>query len=357
MGDRRARRARTLTIAVLAMVMSAILGWALATVLRPIEDPLEVVDHALVTVERGTVETSMVATAVAQWTSRSWGVNRARGVVTSIPASSDNVVDQGDILYTVDLRPVVIAEGEVPSFRDIGEGDAGDDVRQLQRLLSDRGLYRGRMSGKAGPETAEAIRAWQRELDVESTGISGAGDIVFVETLPARIRLDAGQLTRGDTLDGGERLVSTLSSAPDFALVVTVAQAGQAPIGTRVEITGPEGVRWTAEVAGQERDPETDLVTLDVTAEGGGAVCGAQCAAIPVGGETTMPARVVTQEPVEGLVVPSIALVSSATGGIELVDADGARIAVTVGASAHGMSVVEGVEEGLRVRIPSGPGQ
>jgi hypothetical protein len=60
----------------------------------------------------------------------------------------------------------------------------------------------------------------------------------------------------------------------------------------------------------------------------------------------------VTVETVRGATVPSAALLTHPDGTVAVVDAAGEEHPVTVVASARGMSLIEGVELGLRVRLP-----
>ena len=45
----------------------------------------------------------------------------------------------GGVLYRVDDRPVLLLCGTVPAYRALHVGDAGQDVRQLNRNLHVRG--------------------------------------------------------------------------------------------------------------------------------------------------------------------------------------------------------------------------
>jgi hypothetical protein len=53
------------------------------------------------------------------------------------------------------------------------QGDEGEDVRQLQRLLQLLGDYEERIDGDFGPATEEAVRAYQDRNDLQVDGIVG----------------------------------------------------------------------------------------------------------------------------------------------------------------------------------------
>lgn len=343
-----------LAAAVALLVAGGLIAWAVWSVLRPAEDPVRAVNHTYVEVAAGEVGASLLLNVVAEWTPEPVGDNRTAGIVTQVLVEEGAEVDQGTVLYSVDLRPVVIARGEVPAFRDVSAGSVGEDVRQVQQMLSDLGFYSGTVDGEAGSGTESAIRKWQESLGVEQTGVVASGDIVFVPSLPTRIALDTDVVYRGATLIGGEQVVSELSASPDFTLPVTDTQAGMIPTGTRVEITSPQGSVWEAQAIDQQRDESAGTVVIGLTGLDGRVVCDDECGQVPVTGQSTLFSRIVTVETVSGLVVPSAALVTDADGQVAVIDEVGDLIAVTVVTSARGMSVIEGVTEGMRVRVPAG---
>ena len=337
-----------------AVLVSVVLGgaavWAAGYVMRPAADPLGSNDHVLVEVVDGEVGSSISLNAVARWPTTSAGVNRASGVVTSLVAEGATTVTQGSSLFTVGLRPVVVGEGPVPAFRPIGPGERGDDVAQVQRLLRDLSLYQGSINGRVDSKTETAIRAWQRRLKLPVTGRVEAGDIVFLPDLPSRVALDPKVVAVGKQLSGGEEVLSVLSDEPDFEIPVSTSQRSLIPEGTVVELTGPQGESWNA-VTGAPRageGPELAVVPLEATER---SICADQCGSLAVTGETRLAAKVITVPTRSGLVVPSSALVSGLNGEVGVVDEGGAMHTVQVVASARGMSVIEGVERGLRVRV------
>src|SRR5919198_1820454 len=61
-------------------------------------------------------------------------VNRARGVYTALPAPGQ-VIRQGQPLYEVGYRPVVLLDASAPAARSLSQGDSGPDVHQLNADL------------------------------------------------------------------------------------------------------------------------------------------------------------------------------------------------------------------------------
>jgi len=340
-------------VGVACLVVGAVVAWAVLTVLRPAEDPLEVSGFTYVTVAEGEVGSSINLNTVAAWSPVPAGSNQAAGVVTAVKVKPGDQVKPGAVLYTVDLRPVVIAAGAVPAFRDIGAGTHGADVRQLQRLLAAVGVYKGKADGKVGAGTVSAIKAWQKKSGFPVTGTVARGDVIFVPALPTRVSLDSEVIARGNTVSGGEKVVRTLPASPRFTVPVTDSQAGMMPAGTVVQIASPDGDVWDAVAGEQTTDEQSGTVTVALTGPDGGVICGEQCGQVPVTGEARLGSQIITVPTVQGLVVPSAALITDADGKTAVIDKKGTRHPVTVTASARGMSVIDGVDAGLDVHVPA----
>lgn len=329
------------------------LGWAAATVFIPPAESIEEATYTLVRVESGTVSSTMRLTVGAEWTTQPAGVNRAAGVLTAVTVTYGQSVDAGAVLFRVDERPVVIAEGDVPAYRALNHGTSGTDVAQLQDFLTQLGYYQGIADGKMGDATVAATKAWQRTIGVTATGVVQASDLVFVPTLPARVALDAETMTLGAALAGDEPVISTLSAVPVFTAAVTDAQAGQVPVGTAVDIeAGANRAPWRARVDSYTTGTDGGSVAV-LTGLDGAALCAEECEVVPAQGRTVYSAQAQIVPPVEGLVVPSAALVSSADGTTAVVTDNGTRVNVEVTATALGMSVVTGVDPGVQLRVPA----
>lgn len=353
----RPRRGRTwmirLVSAAVLLGVGAGVGWAGSVLFAPNQQPLGTAPFTLVSAQVGRVSSSVSLNTVARWDLVPLGTNQAVGVVTGVAVAQGQEVGQGTVLYTVDLRPVIVAQGAVPTFRSITSGTSGEDVIQLQKMLTDLGFFHGTVDGRARWSTRSAVMAWQKSLGQPQTGTVDVGDVVFVPTLPTRVALNTDVLFRGAALVGGERVVQGLSAAPRFTVPVTAAQAAAMPAGTSVEVSSPGGDAWSATVARQDSDLQSGQVSLVLQGAGGQTVCRGDCGQLPVDVETRLLSRVVTVPATDGLVVPSAALATGADGQMYVIGQDGQRMPVTVAASAHGMSVVDGVAAGTKVRVPA----
>lgn len=341
---------------VILLAAGAAVGWAGSTVFAPPPDVLDSTPFTTAEVVRGEVGSSINLNTVAEWKPVPIAANLASGTVTSVSVTAGQEVGVGSVLYAVNLRPVVIAQGDVPAFRTLSRNTTGADVAQLQAMLTQLGFYKGDVSGNFGWLTQAAVEAWQKSLGVDDDGVVQAGDVVFVPSLPTRISLDADKVVRGASLGASDPVISGLPAAPTFRVPVTDTQSAMMPNGTRVEVTGPDGQAWEGFVV--DRATQQQGGTIDVILGGadGAPVCGTECGAISVTEQSLLRSQVVTVETVTGLTVPSAALVSRADGTIAVLEEDGTEHQVTVVTSARGMSVVEGVSAGLRVRVPASGG-
>jgi peptidoglycan hydrolase-like protein with peptidoglycan-binding domain len=349
----RGRRWTIVSVAVVSVLASCAVTWAAATVFAAPQASSVSDTYTTATVRLGRVESSISLNVAASWTKTLVASNLASGTVTSVVMAQGAELETGSILYTVDLRPVVVAEGQVPAFRDIAAPLKGADVSQLQAMLTHLGLYDGKADGEAGTSTVNAIKRWQKALGVEPDGVVHRGDLVFVPSLPARLTLDPSAITVGKAVGGGEPAIFGLPGSPTFTAPVAQSQAAAIPAGAEVEITAPSGQTWTAVAGSQATSSDTpDTTVVELSGLAGGPICGEECGSVPTADKTLLPSRAITVKPTSGMVVPSAALSTRANGTITVTDAKGQRHVVTVVAAAQGTSVITGVPEGLHVRIP-----
>ena len=277
------------------------------------------------------------------------GYNGLPGTVTSVADTGE--VDDGDVLYAVDTVPVRAVTGTVPFWRPLGPGDHGDDVAQLQRALVDLGYLSGEADGRFGFSTAEAVRAWQRDLGLEATGTVPLGEVVAVPVLPARLKLGEAIVTAA-RLAGGEPAVYASTGEVSFALVVSTSQAGLIPPDATV-VVEHEDRRWTA-VLGESQFGDDGNVRFTLTAPDGGVVCGDECASLPATERASLRAQVTIVPEVTGPSVPVGAVRTDPDGEAWVLMADGTRRTVTVLGSSGGVAVVSGLTVGERVVVTGG---
>ena len=400
---------------------------------------------ATVTVSEMTVGTTMPIAVSAVWERAPFGVGAASGTLTSIDVSDGEVVQVGQQLFTVDARPVVAAVGSMPAFRDLQQGDAGPDVRQLQELLQATGYYSGPFDGVFGATTHTAVLAWQRDLGITdivphaptatelaradqavrnaelnvvvtersftyflaehhpnrgavrecsmatnlpygpivedpvttcirleqaardavdelqfaqadratlvappTAGIVLASDILFTDTLPARVLVTEGMFVGRRIMEGDVVLV-VLGGEPEFVAAV--------PFGMNVDFTLPVELDFNGEsIQSVVAEVRTDIGgnTIFTLARGdGSAICGTQCDLVPFNQhEAVFPARQVLIPPVTGPGVPAAAVWFTAGAQPYLVSETGQTINVAIVGQGQGSVILSGVDLGTVVVLP-----
>lgn len=345
---------RVVGLVVLVASVGLIGYWAGRTALEPPDNPLdENPSHVLYTVAEDTVGRSFSFTAVGQWEVLPVGYSGSSGVVTSRDVSDGDMVSAGDVLYTVDLRGVVAAEGAVPMFRPLRLRAEGRDVAQLQGLLAELGYYEGDLDGSFGSSTRAAVREWQDALGWDDDGEVRTGDIVFVPSLPNRVVLEASVIP-GARLGEGDLVLSALPEAPGFHIPIAPERANLVPLDADVEVTYAEGV-WTGRVE-QVVENEQNELQLILVGDNGTTLCGDDCADwVDLTAPTDFRANVIVVPETTGAAVP-VAGISSDPGNNAFVTlAGGTMSSVLVLATANGLAIVEGIESGTQIRLPADP--
>lgn len=337
------------------VVLAAVAGfWAGRVAMLPPDDPLDsTAEPVTYEVVEQTIGRSLSFAAVAEWEARPLARSWALGVVTSIDFAPGTAVESGDVLFTVDLRPVVVAKGEVPAFRDTQLGDEGPDVAQLQTLLVRLGFLEAEPDEQFGATTDVAVRAWQAALGIEDDGVVRRGDIVFAPVLPARV-VATEALTVGAPLGGGEVVVDALAPAPTIVVPLTPEQRDLVPLAGDVVVTYPGGT-WQGVIAraAEPLDEGAGILELILEAASGGPLCGDECTEwIPPLGRTDFGVEIVVVPETTGPVVPVAAIVTDAGGKHTVRLVDGTQVSVEIQASTGGLAVVSGVEPGDVLVLP-----
>jgi len=347
-----------ITVIVLSIITLVAVGaagfWAGRVALAPPDDPLanasEPVTYEVV---EQTVGQSLQFAAVAEWQTAPLVRAGEAGVVTSVDFTSGDAVDAGDTLFTVNLKPVVVASGDVPAFRDLRIGDSGSDVAQLENLLAGLGFFAADPNPVFDEATAAAVETWQESLGVANDGVVRRGDVLFTPELPVRVGATEALIV-GAGLSGGEVVVNRLSPAPLIVVPLTPEQRNLVPLSGSVELTYPGGT-WDAIITRAAESSEQGIERLDLilAAPSGGPVCGDACTDwIPPSGRTSFEAKIVVIPETTGPVIPVAAIVTDPGGGQSVRLADGSEVPIDVVVSTGGLAVVSGIEVGDVVVLP-----
>jgi peptidoglycan hydrolase-like protein with peptidoglycan-binding domain len=335
-----------------ALVVGAAGGWA-TTELLAAPPPLAAGPRYLVaTAAEGSVQRQIGLDAKAVWSGGSSVLGARSGTVTGVRISGATTVASGEVVYEVDLSPVTVAPGLVPAFRDLRVGDSGADVRQLQALLTSVGVRRDAPDGTFGPATAAQVKAWQQRTGQTPTGTVAHGAILFVPRLPATLAVADG-LQTGSLAPVGVPVLRVLPSAPTFTIALPANQASLTKSGMGVTLAYGDA-RWSGRIADLGAAGPDGTVTATIgPATGHLSVCGSTCGKLPPGGGTVS-ADIEVVPLTRGVAIPSQALALGSDGRAAVVSADGRSISVTVRAVSGGVAVVDGLEVGRQIRIPTG---
>jgi HlyD family secretion protein/Putative peptidoglycan binding domain len=292
------------------------------------------------------------------------------GVVTGV-APVGTTVDQGDVLFDLDLQPTVLLHGDVPAFRDLSvDADPGSDITQLEQALVDLGFGDGvTVDDKFTGTTADAVEAWEEALGrSDPDGVVTLGDVVFA---PADLRIAEVTADTGTQAQSGADVVQVTATTKVVTLSLTVDQVANVEAGTPVTVTLPDGTEATGKITDVATEPSSDSGDgADGGGDGGGE-----------GGDETYPVTVALDDPAaagafesgtvdasversrteDATAVPVIALLALREGGyaVQVVDdsqPEGYRLVpVEVGTVADEWAQVsgDGIEAGVDVVVPA----
>jgi multidrug efflux pump subunit AcrA (membrane-fusion protein) len=150
-----------------------------------------------VEVQRRTLAEQVTVDGTIGYAGSSTVVSRLSGTITGLPRIGD-VIRRGQVLFTVDDKPVILMYGDLPAYRRLAEGVSGQDVRQLELNLSALGYDPGTVDGEYTSSTAAAVSSWQDDVGLTETGAVELGRVVF---LPSARRVTEISATLGS--DGG----------------------------------------------------------------------------------------------------------------------------------------------------------
>lgn len=273
----------------------------------------------------------------------------------SIPITSEGVVTEssdqgstlefGEALITIDRKPVLLAKGDVPMYRELNRTSprlTGPDVSQFQRFLLDQGFDddgRLEVDGVFGYSTERAVEDWQEALGLEETGRVDQSMIVF-SPVPLRISSEAkvGAAFTGLEVTEAIPLVSVDTNSLDRSGL---------PVGDEVTIELADGSTMPGVIADQAREILEDgstvwRTTVELTDDPPSDTSAVLVQSTVVAAENV-------------LHVPVSALLALAEGGyaVEKVSAAGTElVSVEVGEVVGGLAEVSGdIVEGDEVVV------
>ena len=176
---------------------TAAAGWVAGT---RIESPAEVAARTapptpspiLVPIEERVLSTNIVTRGTARYGEpQPIGVapsvlkSNAVGLITTLP-SRNAQFKEGDVLFTISGRPVFVAEGKIPAYRDFVPGISGTDVRQLEHALKNLGFDPGPVDGTYDDMTGSAVKEWHTSAGFEPFGATSE-QLAIVQSLESSL--------------------------------------------------------------------------------------------------------------------------------------------------------------------------
>jgi peptidoglycan hydrolase-like protein with peptidoglycan-binding domain len=317
----------------------------------------------------GPVATATVARGTISAT-ESWEGTLEYGVPVTVKSSSGGTatrlvdqgetVERGDELYRLNERPVTLLYGVVPMYRDLGPGDSGVDVRQLERNLAKLGYDGFPVDGAYTASTADTVRAWEADIGAEQTGTVARRDVVFV---PEGGRVDALHVSVGDVVRAGAPVLDITGTDQVVNFEADLDDRDRFEIGTKVTVVLPGG----DEIAGTVSAMRVVKVAAGEAGEGSGGGTTDSESIVQVEVALARAPDDLVGTPVEVIVaidrradvlfVPVSALLALAEGGygLEVVRGDGTTkvVRVDTGLFAEGKVEVRGagIAEGTVVGV------
>jgi peptidoglycan hydrolase-like protein with peptidoglycan-binding domain len=288
---------------------------------------------------------------------------RGSGVITWLPAPGA-LIRRGQPVYKADNRPVSLLYGTLPPYRQLGTGDVGDDVKQVEQNLAALGHTALTVDTHYTQATAAAVRNWQQHLGLAQTGVFDPADVVLA---PTRLRVASLTAHLGDPASGPTLAYTGTTRVVRIAL--DVALQGLAKPGAAATVTLPDGktvkgrvarvgsvvtADSTANGSGQQDQPgqENQPATIEVTVTVGNQATLGRLNQAPVA------VKLVSARVQHVLTVPVAALVALADGGygVQVVTATSSRyVPVRLGMFGNGRVQItgEGIAAGTLVGVPS----
>lgn len=288
------------------------------------------------------------------------------GTVTAVPHEG-STVKRGQVLYSVDGKPVTLLYGAEPAWRELSVGvERGADVRQLEQNLVALGFDpRGeiRVDGRFDWATRAGVARLEAAHGREQDGVVTLGEIVF---LPGAQRIGALKVAVGAAVQAGTEIVETSSTTPIVIVDLEASRQSLVRERDRVQVELPNGKTVDGVIASVGKVAKTEGGSDD-DAPGGGGDDEEPTVELEISlGDGA--ADALDQAPVDVLfekerknsvlAVPVSALLALAGGGfaVEVTAAGQSRlVAVELGMSADGYVEVtgKGIREGVQVVTPA----
>lgn len=113
----------------------------------------------------------------------------------SLLFSSDFQSESDSLTASEVIEPQEPISLEINLDQTLKRGDKGKDVTTLQTRLAELGYYNGPISGNYMDQTLKAVKAFQKDFDLEKTGIADPKTLTFLFSLNSQIDADTSLYT------------------------------------------------------------------------------------------------------------------------------------------------------------------
>ena len=195
-----------------------------------------------------------------------------RAVITRMLVAVGDTLKPGTIVATVSGRPLIVISTSVPLYRDLKDGDTGQDVSALQNWLQSIG-YRPSTNGVFDKSTQESVAALYRDVDQPAPKSDDKKAMVRWREF-VQIPGDEGSVTSvaasGAVLTD-DLLVATAQTAPDVVVGrASITQAEALTVGQAVALEASgynaQGVIQSIGVFDQGNPEKGTLPGMDIIA-------------------------------------------------------------------------------------------
>jgi len=355
---RKRRRGRTAALVVLALVIAGV-GVAAAVGFGGSDDTTTgsaPVTPTTTKIIRTTVtETATVNGNLDYGTQTTLSGRTGAGTITWLPGEG-RTISRGETVYSVNAEPIVLLYGSMPLWRTLVPGSSGADVKEVETNLAALGYTGFTVDDDYTDATADAVKAWQEDLDRDETGTLDPGDVVVTT---GQIRTAAQKVQLGAAANGP--VLAYTATNRVVTVNLDVSDENLVKDGTTATVRLPDGksVKGTVSDIGTVASTETTTsgvqskttTTIPITVEIGDQKSLGSLDAAPVDVD------LISASAKNVLAVPVNALVALAEGGYGVQVLDGATtryVAVKTGLFSSSNVEVSGtgLAEGMNVVIP-----
>lgn len=266
------------------------------------------------------------------------------GTVTAVEARPGTELKNGDWVYSVDNRRATAYSGDTVFYRTLQQGDKGDDVAQLQRILDSLlPEWSVNVDGDFGPGTRAAVVEWEKRLGIAlPTGVFSPAWFVRLPAEPYVV--DEAEIQVGAPFPAAGEEVATGLAQPARATVESLEGEG-APLGAYLFTF--EGKTLPVDHTDADWEVSNLVAALEVSGRPS------------EGTQAKVDGNLRLAEENEGLAVPAVSVISGADGTCVAVlsgDSDYDMVSVLViDGQIDGSAVVEGdLEPGEQVLMNPG---